>query len=58
MDNRAVMIPAPPGIIARYKNDKPEPFWTIRRVVTFDDDWARRDNGTLVGGKRARQVTR
>ena len=31
------MIPAPPGLSARYKHDNPK-HWTHRRVVAFDDD--------------------
>ena len=33
------MIPAPPGLSARYKHEGPRPYWTRRRVVAFDDDW-------------------
>jgi len=32
------MIPAPPGLTARYKHDNPK-HWTRRRVIAFDDDW-------------------
>ncbi len=33
------MIPAPPGLTARYKHDEPKKHWTHRRVVAFEDDW-------------------
>ncbi len=33
------MIPAPPGLAARYKHAQPKTHWTHRRVVAFDDDW-------------------
>jgi hypothetical protein len=33
------LIPAPPGLVARYKHQGVKTTWTHRRVIAFDEDW-------------------